>query len=373
MEPLINFISVYWIDFVVGLTGVILGFLTIFLIKQLIKQYKANRDLKTKALTLSKITMVFLFAIMAVIALVAFFAGEPKYSISGGIICILGLMLFTVFSDSIEDFSIANLITLKKEIKTKDNEVSKLSSENTELRTQLTSIVSASIHNQNLNNVVLGFGDSFLKYARVEQVKEEETASATSVDASADTDLTNPTNNESSDRPSSSFLRTQFFRYAEPLLLSKYAALKEIPNEQVQKHVRFSNYLDTKDPIMEHRAVFNAYIKRPLEEVFIESAYLNANVNAYYRWYYMISLILQYAKTNQKSAKLVLLTPRLPPSVETQIFNGPFRRNLERDIERVRNNFQPAIQNGFLEIVVIDFTEDECLTIINTLLEKQSD
>ena len=325
--------------------------------------------------TLSKIAMVFLFAIMAVIALVAFFVGEPKYSISGGIICILGLMLFVVFSDSIEDFSIANLITLKKEIKAKDNEVSKLSSENTELRTQLTSIVSASIHNQNLNNVVLGFGDSFLKYARVEQVKEEEdeTAGSTSVASSTDTDLNNPTNNESSERPSSSFLRSQFFRYAEPLILSKYAALKEIPNEQVQKHVRFANYLDTKDPIMEHRAIFDAYIKRPLEEVFIESAYLNAHVNAYYRWYYMISLILQYAKTNQKSAKLVLLTPRLPPSIEAQFFSGPLRRNLERDIERVRNNFQPAIQNGFLEIVVIDFTEDECSTIINTLLEKPSD
>lgn len=373
MNELLNFIKQYWLEFLVSFVGIILGVVVIVLTKRLINHIKSKSSQERKTIHFPKVAMWVLFVIMATIVLVSFFVGDPKFSISAGIICVLGLMVFVIFSDSIEDFSIANFITLKKEVKTKTEEVGRLSSENTELRTQLTTIVSASIHNQNLNNVVLGFGDSFLKYARVEQVQEEDATNSPSTDAPPDAELNNSSNNEASERPSFGFLRSQFFRFTEPLLLNKYAAAKEVPLEQIQNHVRFANYLDTKDPIMEHRAIFDAYIKRPLEEVFIECTSLTANVNAYYRWYYMISLILQYAKTNKKSAKLVLLTPRLPLSIQSQFFNGALPRNLERDIERVKDNFQPAIQNGFLEIVEIDFTEEECQAILTTLQSKRSE
>lgn len=372
MNELLNFIRQYWLEFLVGFIGVILGVIVIVLAKCLINHIKSTSSRERKTIHFPKVAMWVLFVIMATIVLVSFFVGDPKFSISAGVICVLGLMVFVLFSDSIEDFSIANFITLKKEVQSKTEEVGKLSSENTELRTQLTTIVSASIHNQNLNNVVLGFGDSFLKYARVEKVQEEEVINSPNTDTPSDAEISNSSNSESSERPSYGFIQSQFFRFAEPLLLNKYAAAKEVPLEQIQNHVRFANYLDTKDPIMEHRAIFDAYIKRPLEEVFIESTSLTANVNAYYRWYYMISLILQYAKTNKKSAKLVLLTPRLPPSIQSQFFNGSLPRNLERDIERVKENFQPAIQNGFLEIVEIDFTEEECQTILNALQSRRS-
>lgn len=367
MKSLLNFITMYWINFVVGFIGVILGFVIIWLAKQLIKHFKTTHSLNNKPISFPKLAMGLLFTIMALIVLIAFFVSDPKFNISNGVICVLGLMIFVIFSDSIEDFSIANLITLKKEVKEKTAEVSKLSSENTELRTQLTSIVSASIHNQNLNHVVLGFGDSFLKYARVEQVKAEDDSTGSTSDPSMDVEQNSTERSDVSDRPSSGYLRTQFFRYAEPVLISKYASLKEVPPENVQQHVRFANYLDAKDPIMEHRAVFDAYINRPLEELFIETTYMATNINAYYRWYYMISLILQYAKLNKKSAKLVLLTPNIPTTIQAQLFNGSLGRNLDREFERVRNNFQPAIQNGFLEIVVIDFTEEECMTILDKL------
>ena len=84
----------------------------------------------------------------------------------------------------------------------------------------------------------------------------------------------------------------------------------------------------------------------------------------------MISLILQYAKTNKKSAKLVLLIPKLPDSVQAQLSNVGVVRNVNREIERVRNNFQPAIQNGFFEIVPIELTEDECAAILESLKAK---
>lgn len=367
MKSLLSFASTHWITFIVGLIGAILGFAVILCTKRIIKFIKRKHSLKEKAISLPKIALGLLFAIMALIVLIAFFVSDPKFNISNGLICILGLMIFIVFSDSIEDFSIANLVTLKKEVKTKTEEVSKLSSENTELRTQLTSIVSASIHNQNLNNVVLGFGDSFLKYARVEQVNTEDDSTTPTSDSPADSEQSSAEHSDTIDRPSSSYLRTQFFRYAEPVLISKYAALEEVPLESVQQHVRLANYLDAKDPIMEHRAIFDAYIKRPLEELFIEATYIATNINAYYRWYYMISLILQYAKLNKKSAKLVLLTPNIPSSIQAQLYNGGLGRNLDREFERVRNNFQPAIQNGFLEIVVIDFTEEECQSILDKL------
>lgn len=370
MESLFRFILVYWIDFIVGLVGALLAIGIIVLLKRITKEVKNKNSTKEKTRTNSKVLMAFLLVIMMAIVLVSFFVSEPRFTISNGVIYLLGLMIFVVFFDAIEDFSIANIITLKKAVKEKKEEVNKLSSENTELRTQLASIVSASIHNQNLNNVVLGFGDSFLKYARVEQVSESDSSVNNAAESSEETDPNNTGNNGMTGQSVSGFMRSQFFRYTERSMIVKYAALKEVPFESVQQNVRFANYLDAKDPIMEHRAIFDGYIKRPLEEVFIETTYTTQGVNSYYRWYYMISLILQYAKTNQKSAKLVLLIPKLPDSVQTQLSNVGAVRNVDREIERVRNNFQPAIQNGFLEIVPIELTEDECAAIFESLKAK---
>lgn len=370
MKALFRFVAVYWIDFIVGLVGVLLAIGIIVLLKRITREIKNKNSIKEKTRANSKILMAILLVIMTGIVLVSFFVSEPRFTISNGVIYLLGLMIFVIFFDSIEDFSIANIITLKKEVKEKKEEVNKLSSENTELRTQLTSIVTASIHNQNLNNVVLGFGDSFLKYARVEQVPEPDSSGNNATEPSEETEPSNIGNNGMTGQPVSGFMRSQFFRHTEQIMINKYAVLKEVPFESVQQNVRFANYLDAKDPIMEHRAIFDGYIKRPLEEVFIETTYTTQGVNSYYRWYYMISLILQYAKTNKKSAKLVLLTPKLPDSVLAQLSNVGVVRNVDREIERVRNNFQPAIQNGFLEIVPIELTEDECAAILESLKAK---
>ena len=86
----------------------------------------------------------------------------------------------------------------------------------------------------------------------------------------------------------------------------------------------------------------------------------------------MISLILQYAKSNKKSAKLVLLTPSIPDNIQSQLYSGVHGRNIYRELERLRANFQPAIQNGFLEIVAIDFSEEECNTIIDDIRARQN-
>lgn len=367
-DTLLRFVAKYGIDFLVAFVGVILGIAVIMLVKYMIKHLKASHSPKENhgTFTFSKIGMGLLFIIIALIVLVSFFVAAPKFSISEGIIWLLGLMIFIVFSDSIEDFSIANFVTLKKEVKDKSEQVSKLSSENSELRTQLTTIVSASIHNQNLNNVVFGIGDSFLKYAQVEQATKEEVNTSSAEEHPA------PEHGEASTEDiqrirKASFLRGRFYAKADQKMLDKFAFINELPPENMQHNVRFAKYLDANDQIMEYRAIFDGYIKRPLEEVFIECSHGMASINTYYRFYYMISLILQYARSNKKSAKLVLLVPNIPGTILRQYFDFGHAYSPEKELERIRDNFQPAIQNGFLEVVTIDFTEEECVAIINSI------
>ena len=366
MNILLNFIKEYWLEFLVGFIGIILGVFVIILAKRLINHIKSKSSRERKTIHFPKVAMWLLFVIMATIVLVSFFVGDPKFSISAGIICVLGLMVFVIFSDSIEDFSIANIVTLKKEVKDKKEQVSKLSSENSELRTQLTSIVSASIHNQNLNNVVLGIGDSFLKYAQVEQATREEVNKSSADEHSAQEHDETSTEDMQKIRKAS-FLRSRFYAKADQKMLDKFAFINELPPENMQHNVRFAKYLDANDEIMEYRAIFDGYIKRPFEEIFIECSHGIVSIHTYYRFYYMISLILQYARSNKKSAKLVLLVPNIPNEILSQYFNFGHTYSQEKELERLRDNFQPAIQNGFLELVTIDFTEEECISIINSI------
>lgn len=129
-----------------------------------------SNDTKKRSL-FSKIAIPIVFLTMTIFTMFSFFGHNSGFAISNGIVYVLCLMIFLLISDSIETFSIGNILTLKKRVSDKEKEVEKLSNENQQLVSQIISIATASITNNNHNQVIIGLGKA-LKGVNIESAVE---------------------------------------------------------------------------------------------------------------------------------------------------------------------------------------------------------
>ncbi len=349
LEFIKGFFSGNWFSIIVGIVCLLLGASVTVLF------YRSKRRLEEeskKRSLFSKMAIFVVFFIMTIFALFSFFGHNRGFAISDGIIYILGLMIFLLISDSIETFSIGNLITLSKKVKDKEKEVEKLSVENNELRTQIVTIAAASITNNSNNQMNVNFGEA-LRGVSVESAIEGDREEVYT-NHEAEEISTLPKNAEN---VLSGYERSRFVRIVEKRIIEKFAIKNDIAPQLIQMGVKFSEQFTYGDPIMESKTVFAAYLKRPLDELFIETIHLSASAMMNFRLYYIISMVVHYAQINNKSAKLVLLIPNYPNKWAEKLLP---HRNPQRDLERLQNTFQPAIKNGFLEIKVMEFNETEC-------------
>ncbi len=264
-----------------------------------------------------------------------------------------------LISDSVETFSIGSILTLKKEVKSKKEEVEKLTNDNRELRTQIISIMATSITNQNRNQVFLDLGEEWMKNAKVEEVIKDDSEGSGSAECSDE----NPSESMGTVSHQTLEQRMRFRRYIEKDIIKKFADKNDIASNMVQYDVKFSLQFSGGDPIMEQVETFDAYIKRPFEELFVEAINGSSSKSTYYRIYYIISLVVRYAQVNNKAAKLILLMPKYTDDWVARFYGESRVRSLERDIQRLQMVFQPALKNGFLEIKYIDYSEKECAEI----------
>lgn len=355
MAPIFKYIIENWVSLLLCIFfGIVIGVLSNKIIHKSTQEDNIS-DEKGKGLT-KKISISIIYIIMMIFMLVSFFIGDKQFSISTGIIYTLVLMMVLVFYDSVESFSLGNLVTLKKEIKKKNDEVKQLSKDNSELRSQILSVVTASISNQ--NKIVLGFGDSWLKNAKLESASQDEKYEE---ETNIDNQQTNDGDNYSKNDTFHGWERSKFARAIDEKSVKKYAESLKLNEFELYNKVKFADEISDKDPIMEPSIVFDAYLKRPLEELFINVISSMPNINIFYRIYYMISIVVQYAQANNISAKVILLVPIFPDVTLSKMYP---HRNQIREIERLKNKFKPAVKNGFLEIMEINFSEEECNNII---------
>ena len=313
--------------------------------------------------------IVILSLAMILTAVLSFFKGSTPYTISDGIVYIFGLVVVILISDSIETFSFGNLITLKKKVQEKETEVSKLSSENAELRNHITTIYSASIHNKNQNAMIIGSDDALRAIFKVEQATEEDSKNA----KAAEQEMIEAQANQQplAERPHTSISSSDRRRITERLgkaAIDKFISNNDINPLSILHEVKFSEQFIGCDPIMERLMVFDAYIKRPVDETFIELLVNPASPTFDYRLYYMISKIYHYATANKTVAKLLLIVPKLPEAFYSEyIGTSATHRNVEANIMRLKKYFSPAIKNNLLEVVEIALSEQECQSIIKEI------
>ena len=358
---LLSFLKSNWTTVIVAALCLMIGSVITFFVMRSTRNEALNQD-KNRS-RFSKIAIIVLFSIMTLFALFSFFGNKYGYSISTGIVYIFALMIFLLISDSVETFSLGNLLTLSKKVKEKEKEVDKLSSENNQLRTQIVSIATASISNNNHNQVIIDLSKA-LKGVNIESAVEGDREKIEINQEAADN---NEALSHSEKRYFSGYNRNLFVRITEKKAIEKFAVINGIDFSSIQTNAKFSEQFTYGNPIMEDRLVYDAYLKRPLDELFIESVHLTASIVMNYRLYYMISMVVQYAQINNKSAKMILLVPNYPEKWAERVLPN---RNQQKDLERLKTIFQPAIRNGFLEIKEINFSAQECLEIEKEICSK---
>lgn len=155
-------------------------------------------------------------------------------------------------------------------------------------------------------------------------------------------------------------LRRKLPARIEDYAIEKFVSKNNISTSDLQKEVKLSAKFINSDPIMIRNVIFDAYAKRPLGDIFIESALPSPRLVTDERMYYMLAKVQQYALASRTEAKLMLIIPQLPQkTVDNESYHIYGNRAPERIIRLLKERFEPAIRNGLLEIALIEITEDE--------------
>jgi hypothetical protein len=145
--------------------------------------------------------------------------------------------------------------------------------------------------------------------------------------------------------------RRKFRQLIEDDALDKHLKKQEMPIAEVSKEVQFTTAFQNIDPIMERRAVFDAYLKTANKEFFLEVV-TSVSPMIFDRLYVMLAKILFYRQAKQVSADLTLIVVKLPDSVSERFGSAD-------SIERLLQMFQPAISNNLLRVEIVSYSEQE--------------
>ena len=304
----------------------------------------------------SRVLIIILIIFIGALVICSFILGEPAFSLTNEIILLILLLIVLALSEVFDNFCIGNLIMAQKEKHEKEVELKEVKTENNELRTQLTNLISNSVSNQNMN--ILRFSkDDWVQLAGDEQIEskavEEKKDEKYSVDNKSFADDTQK--------------RHRLFRKIEKFVLDRFCIEYKIPMLSIVREVKFSNEFIGLDPIMDKNAIFDAYYKSVQEELFIEiKINLALGSMIMYNLYYLLSKVYYYKKTNKLNAKVVLIIPNLPESY----WKGQVSFNAYKNIYKLQETFAPAIKNNLLKIIPIEITQND-LDKINKELEVE--
>lgn len=296
--------------------------------------------------------VILLILFVATIIVISFFFSESKFLITSPIICLVAILVVLALSEIFDNFNVGNLLSLKKEHKKVEHELQKSEQENSELRAQLTNIVTNL--NSNSNTTIFGqlpdfmertFGIKKAQDDEVQKKKQEEDAHFSQI------------NSENTQQVKSDYAtRRRVISKIEDLVLKHYCSKQDINISDVYKEIKFSEGFIDNDPIMERNIIFDAYYKAPWqEELFIEICYNFYSLAMLDRFYHLLSKVYHYRNAKKLQAKLVLLIPAVSEAKSNELFYGT--RGITK--ERFCEYFAPAIKNNLLEIIEVDISDIE--------------
>lgn len=272
---------------------------------------------------IGKWVAVVLAGVMIGMALISFLKGAPQYSVSNGIVYLFVLVIILLVWDSVESFSLGNLVTLKLKIKDKEKENESLAAENKELRNQVLSVIK---NNQSVTVQVNASEDKVEHAIRDDSQSEENDLMFGLIDTVVEVDSAEC-----------------IAGMVEQKALEKFAVKNNIALEAMQHDVKFSQQFIDRDPLMIRDVIFDGYVKRLLDELFVEVVFQQNWRIAADVAYFRLAQIDRYAKANKTNAKMVIIIPKLTPDGLTVLF-GRATKSPERLKNHISNVYGPAIK-----------------------------
>lgn len=257
------------------------------------------------------------------------------------LLLLISLLIIIFLSEEFDNLSFGKILTLKKNIQEKKEEI-------TELKTEKQNLLNLFISNVNFQKQTMNNGISgselrdILKVIKADpdKVKEENKEKEEEIEKVT---KDSATSKRLDYRKLEEFA---FKRYISGENLSKYAL-----KEQIQ--------LASNDPISSISPVFDGFIETENSDIFIEIKSYRSDISALMireRLYQRLMNVFYFQQFKGSNAFLQLILVRLP-----QEKDRPTKVSTE---ERLRRDFAPAIDKGLLKIyhIEVDDKQEETMT-----------
>lgn len=296
----------------------------------------------------------------------SFTKSSSPFSINAGIITLIAIITIVILSESFNNLSIGQLISISRQKEKTEKENEKLAKENSNLnlqivqmaqivtnfrQTQVSSNTPINITNLDVAHL-LGQKLSVVQVDQAEKISaEEDVATETTKDASPE-----------EFRRYNSHIRRETYRKLEEISLNKYIEKNNLPVLDFQKDVRFSEAFEKIDPIMDKGIIFDGYLSLTSKEYFFEVRIGSATSQVYWdRLYIMLAKILFYRQAKNIQADLTLINVEIPEEINERPYYSPGRFFVA---------FQPAIANNLLKVETVKFSKKEYDEILKTIIAE---
>lgn len=297
--------------------------------------------------------------LLAMVAYVFYMPGDDHAKITGGLVTLLCLAIILCLSEAFDNFSIAKIFQVSRDLKKKGEEADRLEDRNNKLFDSLISIVSTTQNQAQAQNSTIVQGDYHA--APVRPATDQEIAAAAE-------DKVEPTRPDSvaggatedgrvaaavagrlNVAPEEAHTRKIDWRKLENLAIEKHSTKFSSRSLLVMYDVKLVSQFSGVDPISDEMPVFDGFAKDGDREIFMEVRNSRAFGPGFRSNLYLkLSKIYHYRASRRVDAYLDLL-----------LVNSSFDNYSEYSQERLYRDFSPALSSGLLRIYKIDFTDDD--------------
>lgn len=273
-----------------------------------------------------------------------FFACMPLGDLGPGVIVVLSLIVVLVLSESFDKFSVGKVLALTREVDQKKVEVADYKRENLELRSQIIKIATNVSQHQSSTNII-GIPDVLARMYSVGQAPAEEVQEKQAEEQP-------PRQAQPTERP----VRRINSRMLEEKSITKFLELSNLQQFPVVREAKLMASMEVADPINISGPIFDGYLNTLDAEIFVEVKITGRYSLVMFRdrLYMMLSKLYHYKTIKKSNVYLALVLATLP--------DEEIRHNY---ISKILNDFQPAISNGLLKVIEIDFSREEASELFN--------
>jgi hypothetical protein len=314
---------------------------------------------------------------------------SSDYKLSTYTIILVALLLVLCLSETFDHFHVGKILAISRQVTELETSNKTLSQENAQLHErvlkmyQVISTTSQSTSSAATHNSIVVHTTPKVESATAEEVaqKKEEEVAATEAQAlplasqqttSIEATQTEAERDEFAERHRKRNEIRRLTPELERLAIKRFIESRQIPASEVFEQVKISGVIGTPlpdaDPIIDRPMIYDAYIRRPMSETFVEVLIdQGSNPMLIDRLYLRIAKVLFYRQQRNIEADLVLLIIVPPPALllARRLFDRPLFENVTR-------YFQPAVRNRLLSVERIQLTEDDLEAVRASLVGEEN-